>query len=231
MKTKPTGYVLWERHGIVCIVTGFGGSANRKTGEMLQTYILVADVAPATARRTGQDARICGDCPRVWCYVALHQAPTSVYLKYRRGGYPPIDWCALRGRSIRLGSYGDPACVPASIWDRVVAECAAAIGYTHQWRQHWVQPLKQYLMASVDSVAEQCEAAAAGWRTFRIRLADQPAFADEVVCPASDEAGHRTTCSRCLFCCGSGKRGKSVVINAHGRRATQFALKSAMPCD
>ena len=37
-------------------------SENGKTGDMVQTYILRADVDPVSALRTGEDASICGDC-------------------------------------------------------------------------------------------------------------------------------------------------------------------------
>ena len=38
-------------------------SDNRKTGDMVQTYILRADTHPVDALRDGSDASICGDCP------------------------------------------------------------------------------------------------------------------------------------------------------------------------
>jgi hypothetical protein len=38
------------------------GSKNRKTGDMVQTYILRSDIDPISASRTGQDSSICGDC-------------------------------------------------------------------------------------------------------------------------------------------------------------------------
>ena len=37
-------------------------SVNRKTGNMVQTYILRADQAPLDAIRAGDDESICGDC-------------------------------------------------------------------------------------------------------------------------------------------------------------------------
>ena len=38
-------------------------TGNRKTGDMVQTWILRSDVDPITASRTGEDVSICGDCP------------------------------------------------------------------------------------------------------------------------------------------------------------------------
>ena len=231
MKTQPTGYVLSEQNGVVCVLTGFQNSANRKTGNMLQTWILVAAVDPVTAMQTGEEWKVCGDCPLRGgtCYVPRFQAPVAVWRKYRRDGYPPINWDVLQGHMVRIGSFGDPAFVPAAIWSQVLKHCAGSIGYTHQWRLPGAQYLRQTAMASVESLADQSDAVAAGWRTFRIRMEGQPKLADEVVCPASDEAGHRTTCSRCLLCCGRSKRAKSVVINAHGRRATRFGFITGNP--
>ena len=63
------GRVVWEGESrldgapIVLIVTGFSQkSANRKTGRMLQSYILRRDVAPLEAVRTGLDTSVCGGC-------------------------------------------------------------------------------------------------------------------------------------------------------------------------
>ena len=39
-------------------------------------------------------------------------------------------------------------------------------------------------------------------------------------CPASIEAGKKTSCELCSMCSGSGsKRGKNIYINAHGNTA------------
>ena len=45
--SKPTGYILHETEDIVIVATGLGGkSANRKTGAMIQTWILNKHVDP-----------------------------------------------------------------------------------------------------------------------------------------------------------------------------------------
>ena len=38
-------------------------SGNRKTGSMVQSWIIRDDVHPVVASRTGADSAICGDCP------------------------------------------------------------------------------------------------------------------------------------------------------------------------
>ena len=67
---RPLGLILFDGPSmidgepIVVIATGFKrSSANPKTGDMLQTWILRRDVAPFAAIHNGADASICGDCP------------------------------------------------------------------------------------------------------------------------------------------------------------------------
>ena len=61
------GFIIYEgrsaidRAPIVVILTGLKPSKNSKTGAMLQTWILRADMHPLEALRTGADRAICGD--------------------------------------------------------------------------------------------------------------------------------------------------------------------------
>lgn len=99
------GWVLYEGPSeidgapIVVIITGLSKpSANVKTADLLQTWILRADVSPSVAAIDGRDASVCGDCPHRAkvvngktvrsCYVAVWQAPRSVWAAYHRGSYP-----------------------------------------------------------------------------------------------------------------------------------------------
>lgn len=77
-------------------------------------------------------------------------------------------------------------------------------------------------MASVDSETQRCEAVTAGWRTFRTREADHRVGAAEIVCPASAEAGHLTTCALCNLCRGRATTAKDIVIIAHGNRTAKY---------
>ena len=89
--------------GSPIVVIGTISSRNIKTGKMLQTWILRADIDPLTANRTGADYAICGACPlkgtanpikakgtadNRGCYVQIGQAPASVYRTYKAGKYP-----------------------------------------------------------------------------------------------------------------------------------------------
>lgn len=230
------GYILWQGKSlldnapIIVIATGFAKSKNRKTGQMIQVWIIRRDINPLEAVRKGKDASICGNCkhrpttaanPNGWgtCYVHLPQAPTGVYRAYKNGSYRPIehaDWAILfKDRRVRFGAYGDPAAVPTEIWQRIADNCDHHTGYTHQW-QTCDQNLQSLLMASVDTPEEYERAQAMGWRTFRVRMPDEELDATERVCPASEEAGKKATCATCMACHGGGNKRASIAIEAHG---------------
>jgi hypothetical protein len=161
-------------------------SGNRKTGSMIQTWIIRDDVHPVVASRTGADSAICGDCchrgqydehgTRVagtrTCYVMLTTPVASVYRTLRGGRYDDLSdelgVAAMRvaGRMLRLGSYGDPAAIPHDVWIALLARVAGHTGYTHQWRAF--PEYADILMASCDSVAERVQANMLGFRTFRV---------------------------------------------------------------
>lgn len=218
---------------IVMIATGFKSpSENPKTGPMIQTWILRRDVSPDVAGKDGRDESVCGQCPlrtkvidskpHRACYVRLHEAPSSVYRKFMRGEYPYVtDPKALAllfaGQKVRLGSYGDPAAVPFGVLSAILAQATNHTAYTHQWKT--CDPrLRHIAMASVESQDEQSHATSAGWRTFRILRPQEPMNGGEILCPASEEAGKRTTCAKCSLCNGThgNDHRKSVGIHPHG---------------
>ena len=242
---NANGRVIWEGESlldgspIVVIAIGFKSSSkNRKTGNMIQTYILRQDVSPVDAVQSGADFSICGTCvhrgiitrdrlgqPRNTgrtCYVNLGQGPLAVYRAYVRGTYPEWDGTGITGRIVRLGTYGDPAAVPVSVWESLLEEAVGFTGYTHQWRDPRFASLRRYCMASADSPIDALTAQAKGWRTFRVSLnpSTDPRRSGEALCPASAEAGKKLTCNQCLACDGtaSSRRG-SIYIPAHGGTA------------
>ena len=229
---RSSGAVIWEGNSpidgapIVAIVVWH--SRNAKTGDMGQTFILRADMKPTDAIMSGADSSICFNCkyrgdelnPRT-CYVEAGKSVNAVYRCYAAGNYPTISpgdaSSMIRGRAVRLGAYGDPAMVPASVWDSLVSRASGYTGYTHQWRTATTH--RHLCMASVDSPEEHLEAQAQGWRTFRVRSSATDAMIPgEVVCPAGAEGGNRTQCDRCRLCSGnSGRRGlcSGIAIIAH----------------
>ena len=236
---KSNGAVIWQGPSahdgapIVVIVTGLQrASRNRKTGAMLQTWILRADVDPLTALATGQDSSICGTCPLRGlladgrrtgraCYVTVHRAPLNVWRAFDRGAYPvvdPADVAALAGDyAIRLGSYGDPAMVPLDVWRALTANARTTTGYTHQWKSK--PEFAGLLMASADSLADRRDARLAGWRSFVIVPKGSAIPSGAMECAAT-RGRNPLTCSDCGACAGT-RNGSSVnavdvAIVAHG---------------
>ena len=231
---------------IVVILTGLASSsANEKTGGLVQSWILRADVEPHTALKTGDDASVCGQCihrpalARVSgaapCYVRVHEAPLSVYRAFVRGSYPRATSMAqvkqaLAGRQLRIGSYGDPAAAPVALWQTLASLSAGHVGYTHQWQAvgfdhaSWA-PL---VMASADSADEARQAQSLGMRYFRVSIGVDKAPM-EVTCPASVEGGRKTTCDACMLCGGTSKAARSVVIADHaaGHARRVITLRAA----
>ncbi|WP_422049744.1 hypothetical protein [Shimia sp.] len=221
------------------IVVAQTKTSNRKTGDMVQTYILRADIDPISASRTGQDFSICGNCPHRGkahdgdkgqakdrtCYVTLAHGPRSVYAAFKRGVYDTVTGHEAikaigKGRMVRIGTYGDGAAVPSYIWDSLCEDATGWTAYTHQNGVDGAATDPKRFMTSADSKAEAAAAWAMGQRTFRViaDVADVVA-GKEILCPASDEMGKRTTCDLCGLCAGASKKAKSIAIVAHGTSA------------
>lgn len=241
---KPSGAILYRGPSlltgapIVVVVTGLQRpSANSKTGDLLQTWILSdGPEAPQDATRSGADAAVCGTCPHGpgavaaglprTCYVQTHNAPRSVWDGVRRGLYPtiePADLAALLGRNVgvRLGAYGDPAAVPAWVWIELGTAAPLVAGYTHAWRTTpEADALRQLVMASADSLDDAREAWAEGWRTFRVYdpAAGEAPTSGEIDCPSA----RGVSCESCGLCAGTRAAGRSIAIPVHGAAARAF---------
>lgn len=214
------GPSLIDGEHIVAIATGFGRSRNRKVGKAIQVWILVADKNPAQALREGSDKSICGNCKHRHfrsCYVNIAHGPGHIYKAWQRDVYHELtDYSVFSGRFVRFGAYGDPAAVPTYIWQNIASVCDGWTGYTHRWKQ-CDNELKHYCMASCDTQKESIDARSRGWRPFYVRQDGDDIPDGFFVCPASNEAGKRLTCSQCRACQGGEYRGQgSPTIIAHG---------------
>lgn len=247
---KANGHILWAGFSlldgapIVAIAVGEeSDSTNGKTGALVQTYILRADVAPIPAARSGADRSVCGDCPftspnaaeydgravgtlsgRV-CYVNLGQGPEMVYHSWQKGNYPFANDIARvgAGRLVRVGTYGDPAAVPSHVWSALLSRAAGWTGYTHQPDR--APDLRPYLMASARSVADAARLQANGWRTFAVIPDGAPIPSGSILCPSVSRG---VQCADCLLCDGARpgrERVKSIAIPAHGSGAANLGTE------
>jgi hypothetical protein len=222
-------HIIWKGKSLldhktpimVCVTGHQWASENQKTGNVLQTWILTQQIDPLRAVQTGKDSAICGNCPLRGhlgkgrtCYVTLYQAPRAVYERIKDSQLDPVQ--VGTGRIVRLGSYGDPAAVPFELWASLVSKAKGWLGYTHQWRT--CDPrLKQFCMASVESLTAQYQAHMLGWRCFRIGRTISSYAPSEFLCPASAEAGRKLQCAQCQTCNGlGGRKTTDVFIPVHG---------------
>lgn len=240
---KHTGYIIYRGASLldgkpIVVVAITGKSKNGKTGDLVQTYIMADNgKSPVESARLWEDVSVCGDCKHRRgtggsCYVNLGQGVRSVMDGIMRGIYPLDDGymvaAAVFNRKVRLGTYGDPAAVPAWVWEGLLHTAAGHTGYTHQWASGKADHVKRWCMASVDTLGETVRAQAAGWRTFRVKAPDAlAAFAREMPCPASEEQGKRLTCEDCMACSGGDSKKASVTIIVHGSLKNRFAASIA----
>ena len=229
---KHKGYVLWRglspinHQPIVAILTV--ESANRKTGNMAQVWILAENGDPVDNVQDGGDVAICGNCPHRknamgvrTCYVNVGQAPLSVYRAWKAGKYPhcrTVDydrWQAiLKPLKVRWGAYGDPAMLPANLVSAVNASVCGHTGYTHQWRQPWAEWTRGVFQASCDGLLDYVDASSQGWRTFTVvKKGYTPDYAKQ--CPATVE-NSQAQCLTCKLCDGA---KSDIFVNAHGPSA------------
>lgn len=229
---KIPGVVIYDGpsriDGKPIIVVATFKTANTKTGDMIQTWILRRDVSPIVAINNGSDISVCGSCPlrgiiqdntnrMRGCYVKVSNAPRAVWQSYQNGNYPKYNaknhLALFDGRKLRLGAYGDPVASPLNVWKPLMRVSSGWSGYTHQWRDRRFSRWSKYIMASTHTIDENKEAQERGFRWFR----SGDVIGDgEMLCPASEEAGKRLTCATCLACSGGASSKVSVFIPGHG---------------
>lgn len=235
MKKAITGFVFYEGKSAIdgkeIIGVATLGTANQKTGNLVQTWILRKDISPLDAVNTGEDKSICGSCPlrglirpaseRITkgpintqtvnkgrsCYVLLNTAPLAVWKAYHRGLYPKLEakhQKYLIGTGLRYGAYGDPVAIPLKDWCLLEKLCTGKSkpGYTHQWKSNKFKSWNKKLMASTHSEDENKLAESKGWRTLRTISSLSSILPNERICPASSEGGYTSNCAICNACNG-----------------------------
>ena len=245
-KDIPNGVILYEGPSqidgspIVVIANGLKVTKNRKLGDkMVQTWILRSDIHPNDALKSGDDFSVCGDCihrgdyidgvmTNRTCYVNLYkQGVFSIYNAFKRGSYPVIHTKykeLFKDKHLRIGSYGDPAAVPVSIWEYFSKLFKDYTGYTHLWRD--CDPAyAKFCMASCENMTGGNLAISKGWRTFRVIMGQtDPRMDNEIACPAQTHGVH---CDSCNLCNGAGHNSKNITVVFHGAagRDKQYKAK------
>lgn len=248
---KPKSSIIYNGPSLIdnspIVVVAIVQSGNVKTGNMIQTHIIRADINPMQASKTGADFAICGDCIHRGkptdnpdkktavnrsCYVNLGQGPNQVFKAFKAGKYPtatPEQIQAIGAdRMVRLGTYGDPSAVPATVWDNLLKNAKGHTGYTHQHKTNYSSAYNR-LMYSADTAQDAQNAHSRGFRTFRVIPVNQwkehgktAILPNEILCPASKENDKGLSCIECKLCTGSNTKAKSIAIVSHGIGANKF---------
>jgi hypothetical protein len=204
-------------------------TGNKKTGALIQNYIIPASWLETDAKiSTLSDKAVCFDCPHsqeinASCYVRKGQSAMGLASKVRSlrklglNNIPELSpeseadlLNAIEGKGIRFGSYGEPILLGEALIGKISKRAKFWTGYTHQWhKNNWA---KNYFMASVESDIISKVAQKSGFRTFFVGTTESK---DYVTCPASKEAGQKTTCDNCKLCMGTQSKAKSVKILKH----------------
>lgn len=177
------------------------------------------------------------DKPTGWaseraCYVNLMHGPLAVYKAFKRGVYKQAETIGgvqaiLSGQTLRLGAYGDPGALPGGMVELLVQMADGHTGYTHSHTvvndARKLETIAKHTMISADTKQEAILASNRGFRTFRVipitawkEKGKAELMHNEILCPASKEAGNRVTCGECKLCGGSEQKAKSIAIVVHG---------------
>lgn len=217
---RPTGAYV-EYATFYLVFTALNGSSNRKTGDMVQTYLL--DKSRLTSEKSVFGAK-CQACPMVReCYVSRDKLSVRrslvLTLEGERRTYEKRELVdvlpLLQGRLIRLGTYGDPSAIPLSDLALICSAAKGHTGYTHFWREV-DEGYSAYLMASCETLADELLSNALGYRAFRVLLDAHNVHETSDKSVQCLNASVGLTCAECLLCSGSqGKGSSNIYIHQH----------------
>lgn len=215
--TKRASALVVTYPSFYLVFTALNGSTNRKTGDMVQTYLLDRDTLTSEPKVFGAK---CSACPMVnKCYVSrdkmsVRRALTKL-LGDERTSYAHAALAdvlpLLSGRKVRLGTYGDPSALPLSDLKAVVNSAQGHTGYTHFWREIDTD-YSRYLMASVEDSSAELLAQGLGYRTFRVITKETTERAVSSVAVECLNSSAGLTCAECLLCSGTEGKGRRVSI-------------------
>lgn len=122
VKASPNSTLVWRGPSrltgspIVLLLSGLREpSGNRKTGHMLQAWIVAARVDPAAAVRSGTDRAVCGDCLHRHHLQAKPVALVAAAGRLARCGPGGAAQAAQAGEDVGR-CYVEPWQAPASVW-------------------------------------------------------------------------------------------------------------------
>jgi hypothetical protein len=232
------------RIGDVLHIVSASTTSNKKIAtpkeKIVQTYHFSREQFDEAQNKTtmrdffSHDGKVCMDCPfavsngaklsacythKLMQYSGFLSQLRSVGKKYKSFDDIPeltaLDYNTIvlmcHGLYVRFGTYGEPSLLPIDLVERICNVAKSWTGYTHQWRKR--DEYAPYFMASVHSAMEEEIASLIGYRSFVVASETHPQF---ISCPASEEMGFKSNCSKCGLCSGTkGKGRKSVVILEH----------------
>jgi hypothetical protein len=170
---------------------------------------------------------VCFDCPfrgYLKCYTHKYQQYSgflsmlkSIVREFTELKYiPSVHLLEKRiveisqGRYIRFGTYGEPTLLPVNLVGDMVKVSKSHTGYSHQWAKK--PEFSAYFMASTHTEGQAKQAEKLGFRSF---IATNKTLDNAIICPASKEAGFKSTCEKCGLCSGERKGKKHVQILEH----------------
>jgi hypothetical protein len=219
--------IYFKQNGI--IVNFQFETSNSKTGDLIQNNFIPFEWIESDAKiSTLSDKAVCFDCDhskdkKKTCYVRKGPSEMGLASKVRSLRNLGLDNIpelspeleadlleAIEGRGVRFGSYGEPILLGHDLVNKISKRAKFWTGYTHQWHKNsWA---KDYFMASVETTLLDKAAKNMGWRTFFV---GDSVGSENVTCPASKEAGNKSTCDQCKLCMGTQSKAKSVKILKH----------------
>jgi len=212
------------------VVIATMSTTNRKTGNMIQVWILLENIRPTEAVNSGLDAStVCKGCKfasKNGCYVQVGQAPFQIWKSFKSGLYreltPANYQYAFGGRSVRFGAYGNPSLLPISKIKAIAKISDGWTGYFHDWKDMHPSTRKaygQYLMVSTETNDSRKLAEKLKLRYFHV----SPIKPKETIECLSETKG--LTCEKCKLCSGLTKKNKpSIWINPHGATKTRAEI-------
>jgi hypothetical protein len=229
------GFIIHEgvKNGHDFVVIATLKTNNRKTGDMIQIWILLTDVSPVDGVKTGVDAlSVCTGCVFAngnGCYVNVGQAPLSIWKGFKRGLYETLPLAAypivFTGRKVRFGAYGNPSLIPLAKVKLITSLSDGWTGYFHDWKEMHsatANAYGRYFMASTETEESRCNAIDKGLRYFHVSP-EQPEGTLECLADSQN-----LSCADCKLCQGNRLNAKPIWINPHGSKRSKAVNASTL---